>query len=293
MAYQALYRKYRPTNFDEVVGQTHIIQTLKNAIVQNRIAHAYLFCGPRGTGKTSIAKIFAKTLNCTNSQDAPCGVCENCKMAANGSHPDIIEIDARNEYKEADVHSDELIRGFVKNQEKNSKSWRKYQLFDMCQYTENGSIRFEISKQMTDFLLNLTGSFSQPLLHDFLKMRSPYSMAIWHLMQMKMKSKKPGITATMGFDISLAELRKVTGCTDKLKQVGEFKKRVLDKALREIFDCAGVKITYQNIKVGRTVEGFRFFAEGIAHIDLNRIPLAEQERIQANAERLKKGEPLQ
>ena len=94
MAYQALYRKYRPTNFDEVVGQTHIIQTLKNAIVQNRIAHAYLFCGTRGTGKTSIAKIFAKTLNCTNSQDAPCGVCENCKMAANGSHPDIIEIDA-------------------------------------------------------------------------------------------------------------------------------------------------------------------------------------------------------
>lgn len=94
MAYQALYRKYRPTNFDEVVGQTHIIQTLKNAIVQNRIAHAYLFCGPRGTGKTSIAKIFAKTLNCTNSQDAPCGVCENCKMATNGSHPDIIEIDA-------------------------------------------------------------------------------------------------------------------------------------------------------------------------------------------------------
>ena len=94
MAYQALYRKYRPTNFDEVVGQTHIIQTLKNEIIQNRIAHAYLFCGPRGTGKTSIAKIFAKTLNCTNSQDAPCGVCENCKMAANGSHPDIIEIDA-------------------------------------------------------------------------------------------------------------------------------------------------------------------------------------------------------
>lgn len=64
-------------------------------------------------------------------------------------------------------------------------------------------------------------------------------------------------------------------------------------ALREIFDCAGVKITYQNIKVGRTVEGFRFFAEGVAHIDLSKIPLAEQERIQANAERIKKGEPLQ
>ncbi len=94
MAYQALYRKYRPTNFDEVVGQTQIIQTLKNAIEQDRIAHAYLFCGPRGTGKTSIAKIFAKMLNCKNEENAPCGECESCKMAANGSHPDIIEIDA-------------------------------------------------------------------------------------------------------------------------------------------------------------------------------------------------------
>ncbi len=94
MAYQALYRKYRPTNFDEVVGQTQIIQTLKNAIIQDRIAHAYLFCGPRGTGKTSIAKIFAKMLNCKDEDNAPCGVCESCKMASNGSHPDIIEIDA-------------------------------------------------------------------------------------------------------------------------------------------------------------------------------------------------------
>lgn len=206
---------------------------------------------------------------------------------------DLMGIAPTHVYQEADVVTDELMRGFVKIQEKNNKSWRKYQLFDMCQYTENGSIRFEISKQMTDFLLNLTGNFSQPLLYDFLKMRSPYSMAIWHLMQMKMKSKKLGVTATTSFDISLAELRKVTGCIDKLKQVGEFKKRVLDKALREIFDCAGVKINYQNIKVGRTVEGFRFFAEGVAHIDLSKIPLAEQERIQANAERIKKGEPLQ
>lgn len=94
MAYQALYRKYRPSNFDEVIGQQPIIQTLKNAIVQNRIAHAYLFCGPRGTGKTSIAKIFAKMLNCEDESNKPCGKCTNCKMVQNGSHPDIIEIDA-------------------------------------------------------------------------------------------------------------------------------------------------------------------------------------------------------
>lgn len=94
MAYQALYRKYRPSNFDEVVGQQPIIQTLKNAIIQNRIAHAYLFCGPRGTGKTSIAKIFAKMLNCEDEFNKPCGKCTNCKMVQNGSHPDIIEIDA-------------------------------------------------------------------------------------------------------------------------------------------------------------------------------------------------------
>ena len=95
MAYQALYRKYRPSTFEEVVGQGHIVQTLKNAVENNRIAHAYLFCGPRGTGKTSIAKIFARTLNCTSqNHDRPCGQCQNCTDSLNGSHPDIIEIDA-------------------------------------------------------------------------------------------------------------------------------------------------------------------------------------------------------
>mgnify|MGYP004449395127 FL=1 len=93
MAYQALYRKYRPSSFDEVVGQQHVVKTLENAIARDRIAHAYLFAGPRGTGKTSIAKIFAKTLNCTG-EHAPCGKCDNCLAAAEQSHPDIIEIDA-------------------------------------------------------------------------------------------------------------------------------------------------------------------------------------------------------
>lgn len=94
MAYKALYRTYRPNSFDEVYGQQHIVQTLKHAVEQNKIAHAYLFCGPRGTGKTSIAKIFAKTINCTDEQCKPCLHCDNCLAVQNGSHPDIIEIDA-------------------------------------------------------------------------------------------------------------------------------------------------------------------------------------------------------
>ena len=94
MAYQALYRKYRPVSFDGVAGQKPIVKTLQNAVRQHRIAHAYLFCGPRGTGKTSIAKIFAKMLNCESEENAPCGKCLNCIEFQNGSHPDIIEIDA-------------------------------------------------------------------------------------------------------------------------------------------------------------------------------------------------------
>ena len=94
MAYQALYRKYRPVSFDGVAGQKPIVKTLQNAVRQHRIAHAYLFCGPRGTGKTSIAKIFAKMLNCESEESAPCGKCHNCIEFQNGSHPDIIEIDA-------------------------------------------------------------------------------------------------------------------------------------------------------------------------------------------------------
>ena len=93
--YQALYRKYRPINFDEVVGQKVIVKTLKNAIKYDRLSHAYLFCGPRGTGKTSIAKILAKTINCTNLQDyLPCNECENCLQYNNKQSVDIIEIDA-------------------------------------------------------------------------------------------------------------------------------------------------------------------------------------------------------
>ena len=94
MAYKALYRTYRPQTFEEVAGQKHIIKTLKNALANNKIAHAYLFCGPRGTGKTTMAKLFAKALNCEEGIGHQCNKCSNCIEVTEGSHPDVIEIDA-------------------------------------------------------------------------------------------------------------------------------------------------------------------------------------------------------
>ena len=95
MSYQALYRVYRPQTFSALIGQDAISQTLLNALRHHRLAHAYLFCGPRGTGKTSTSKILAKAVNCLDPQDGePCNECENCRAINEDRFLDVIEIDA-------------------------------------------------------------------------------------------------------------------------------------------------------------------------------------------------------
>ncbi len=95
MSYHALARKYRPSTFAEMVGQEHVTRTLRAALRHDRLSHAYLFSGPRGCGKTSVARLLAKAINCAvGEKDEPCGTCDSCKGIAGGTWLDVLEIDA-------------------------------------------------------------------------------------------------------------------------------------------------------------------------------------------------------
>src|SRR5438093_991277 len=100
----SLYRRHRPQSFDEVVGQEHVVRTLRNAVERDRVHHAYLFVGSRGTGKTSVAKILARSLNCVEGPTVtPCGVCESCRTIAAGTSLDVIEMDAASNRSVEDI----------------------------------------------------------------------------------------------------------------------------------------------------------------------------------------------
>ena len=188
-------------------------------------------------------------------------------------------IDRSNVYREADKITTELMK-IVITLRTGKKSFQKRHLFEKCNYDDDAKLTFKLHNEMTDLLLGLKKDFSKPLVWDFMKMRSPYSMALWHLFQKEMKSFKPMMTQRIEFDISLEELRAVTGTENKLKQIGQFKERVLDKALKEIKRNCWVNITYDNIKRGRTITGFRFTAESVwGYMDVSDMSFRMQKRM--------------
>lgn len=201
-------------------------------------------------------------------------------------YAELIGVSRQRVYQTADDVTSELMGTFIECKSKEQKRFAKYALFSKCEYTQDAMIIFKLNPDMTNLLLGLKQSFTQPLLADFMKMRSVYSMAIWHLMQREMRSKKPnpvklrGEDNTISFDLSLEELRVVTGTENKLKKVGHFKEKVLDKAIKEIYDNQLADISYTNIKRGRTITGFHFIARPLVCYDEEkyRSSLSEEKR---------------
>lgn len=202
----------------------------------------------------------------------------------------IMGIDVSNVYDEADAITNELMKLEIRVYSDNDgkKGFKKIHVFDECDYTDDSDIVFWLNEKMATLLLGLHKDFSKPLLHDFMRMKSPYSMAVWHLMQREMKSAKPKTTEPIEFDLTIQELRQVTGTEDKLPQMVNFKERVLDKAIKEIRELCGVDITYTNTKSGRVITGFHFTARNIYGFDISELDPFFVERVEAKADELHK-----
>lgn len=200
-----------------------------------------------------------------------------------------MDVDISNVYREADQITDELMKGFIKYIPEGTKNFHKFQLFKRCDYThEEGLLTFQMSTDMSPILLNLKKNFTQPLLDDFAKMRSNYSIEVWHLMQREMQSKGVKMLETVTFDLSLEELRRITGTEKKFDRLSQFKAKVIDQAIKEIRSNCGLVITYENIRVGRAVKGFRFFAEAEIHVDPNQIKPETRQKVAEGKERMRK-----
>lgn len=185
----------------------------------------------------------------------------------------LMNISAQEVYQEADRITDELLKTVLRTSNHMTEKRRyfdKYTVFSRCAYRA-GVIYIKLNKDMTDFLLKLKGGFTQPLLFDFIRMKSNYSIAVWHLMQREMMSRKPSVTETIEFTLTLEELRNVTATTDKFVKLSHFKDKVLNKAIREIEENCAVNITYENVKRGRTVVAFNFKAQSIFFIDKSKV----------------------
>ena len=166
-------------------------------------------------------------------------------------------------YQSADEITDELMRLFIKTVKKQGKHFIKRTVFRRCEYDDDNKITFQLDGEMAGLLLKITGDFTQPPLSDFLKMRSKYSMAIWHLMQREMHSTLPGVGSPIEFDLSLEEIKQATDTQDKFELVSLFKRRVLDQAIKEIKENLLADITYTDLKRGKRIVGFRFTAQNI------------------------------